>query len=184
MTILAAEPCLYPAELLNGFSQKTSDRRWWVLYTKARQEKAVARRMFAWEIPFYLPVLGKTTYCRGRKFLARIPLFSGYVFLYASDDERLQSLTTNRISRTLSVDDPHTLLHDLRQIQSLIISGAPLTLESRLPPGSRVRVRYGPLQGLEGTVLTRRGQTRLLVAVDFLKQGASVDIDDYMVEAL
>jgi len=59
-----------------------------------------------------------------------------------------------------------------------------MTLESRLEPGSRVKVRSGPLCGLEGTILNRRGQTRLLVAVDFLKQGASVDIHDYMVEAI
>jgi transcriptional antiterminator RfaH len=184
VAILAVEPSIYPAGLLNGFSQETSDRRWWVLYTKARQEKAVARRLFAWEIPFYLPVAVKTNYSRGRRFSSRVPLFAGYVFLYASDEERVQSLTTNRISRTLPVGAPMDLRDDLRQIESLIASGASLTLESRLQPGRRVKVRLGPLRGLEGTILNRRGQTRLLVAVDFLKQGASVDIDDYMVEAI
>jgi hypothetical protein len=57
-------------------------------------------------------------------------------------------------------------------------------MESRLAPGRRVRVRHGALAGLEGTVLLRRGRTRLLVAVDFLQQGASVDIEDYCLEAI
>jgi hypothetical protein len=40
------------------------------------------------------------------------------------------------------------------------------------------------LAGLEGTIITRRGQTRLLVHVDFLQQGASVEIDDLCVEPI
>ena len=38
------------------------------------------------------------------------------------------------------------------------------------------------MMGLEGTILSRRGDCRLLVAVNFLQQGASVAIDDCMLE--
>ena len=48
----------------------------------------------------------------------------------------------------------------------------------------RVRIRSGPLTGLEGLVIRRRGQDRLLVAVEFLQQGASVQIDDFEVERI
>jgi hypothetical protein len=37
---------------------------------------------------------------------------------------------------------------------------------------------------MEGSVLVRRGETRLLVAIDFLQRGASVAIEDYMLEPL
>jgi hypothetical protein len=40
------------------------------------------------------------------------------------------------------------------------------------------------LAGVEGTVLSRRGGTRLLVAVNFLQQGASVEIEDFLLEPL
>jgi hypothetical protein len=40
------------------------------------------------------------------------------------------------------------------------------------------------MRGLEGTVLMRRAQTRLLVSIDFLQQGASVAIEDYLLEPL
>jgi transcription antitermination factor NusG len=89
---------------------------------------------------------------------------------------------TNRISRVLTVCDPERLWADLRQISQLISANEPLTAEARLVPGDRVRVRYGPFEGLEGTVLRRGGRTRLLVSVDFLQQGASVEIDDFMLE--
>ena len=43
MPILAQEPCLYPETLLTWLQCEPADRHWWVLYTKARQEKALAR---------------------------------------------------------------------------------------------------------------------------------------------
>ena len=160
------------------------ERGWWVLYTKARQEKAVARELLGYEIPFYLPLVKKTMVYRRRRIVASIPLFAGYVFLYGSERERHRAWTTNRLSRVLTVADPDQLWCDLRQLRRLIAAGAPLTLESRLAPGNRVRVRRGPLVDMEGTVLSRRGQTRLMISVNFLQQGASVEIDDFLLEPL
>jgi transcriptional antiterminator RfaH len=84
----------------------------------------------------------------------------------------------------LLVEQPDQLVFDLRQFRRLIAANAPLTVESRLVPGRRVRVRQGAFAGVEGTVLKRRGETRLLVAINFLQQGASVEIDDFLLEPL
>jgi transcriptional antiterminator RfaH len=46
----------------------------------------------------------------------------------------------------------------------------------------RVRVRSGAFADFEGTIIRRAGETRLLVAVDFLQQGASVQLDDCQLE--
>ena len=37
---------------------------------------------------------------------------------------------------------------------------------------------------MEGVVIKRRGQDQLLVAVKFLQQGASVAIEDFLVEPM
>jgi len=184
MPILSKEPSLYPETLLDEEVEQPGDRHWWVLYTKARQEKATARQLLGFRVPFYLPLIQKEGITRGRKTRSYIPLFAGYVFLFGTEEERIRSLTTNRISRVLSVDDPEQFVHDLRQLRQLIASDAPLTVESRLVPGNRDRVKQGPFADLEGVVLTRRGKTRLLVAVDFLQQGASVEIDDFQLEPI
>ena len=184
MPILAQEPCLYPETLLTGLPSEMPGCQWWVLYTKARQEKAVARELLAYEVPFYLPIVKKTSVCRDRKVTSHVPLFPGYVFLFGSDDQRVQALTTNRISRVLPVYDPERLERDLRQIAQLIAAKMPLTVEARFVPGERVRVQHGPFEGLEGVVMRRHGQTRLLVTVNYLQRGASVEIDDFMLEPI
>ena len=60
----------------------------------------------------------------------------------------------------------------------------PNEFTDKLSPGQRVRVKAGALAGLEGTVIARRNTYRLLVAVNFLQQGVSVAIDDFMVEPI
>jgi transcription antitermination factor NusG len=83
----------------------------------------------------------------------------------------------------LAVPDQRQLRSDLRQLHHLIEIDAPLTVERRLEPGRRVRIKYGPMRGIEGVITQRRGgKRRLLVAVEFLQSGVSVEIDDFMVE--
>ncbi|MEN6450372.1 MAG: transcription termination/antitermination NusG family protein [Thermoguttaceae bacterium] len=184
MPILKEEPNLYPETLLDAEPAGDSPRRWLALYTKARQEKSLARELLRYQVPFYLPLVPKTSISRGRRRTSLSPLFGGYVFLYGSEEERLRTLATNRVSRVLSVEDPQQLIYDLRQLKQLISAGAPLTVESRLAPGRRVRVRHGAFAGVEGTVVKRRAETRLLVSITFLQQGASVEIDDFLLEPL
>jgi len=156
--------------------------RWWVLYTRSRQEKMIADRLASRHIPCYLPLVERVTTSGKRRFKFQIPVFSNYVFLFGGDEERQFSLETNRVSRILPVDDQHRLFSDLRNLWNLIRSGEQVTIESRLAPGQQVRIRRGPLEGIVGTIIKRRGKTRLLVSVDFMNQGASIAIEDHLVE--
>jgi len=182
MPILALETSIYPEDLLDDFTTEESDRCWWAIYTKARQEKAVARSLLAYEIPFYLPLVGKDQYIRGRRVRSHLPLFDGYLFLYGSDEDRVRTLTTNRISRILPVSEEEELVSDLGHLRDLIESDAPLTVERQLTRGDRVRVKSGALKGVEGEIIRRENGTRLLVAVNYMEQGVSIEIDDFMVE--
>ncbi len=184
MPILAAETSVFPDDLFEDWPSESPHRRWWVIYTMARQEKALSRQLLRYETPFYLPLVARDNLVRGRRVQSYVPVFGGYVFLFGTDDERIRALTTNRISRILPVRDQELLHHDLRQVRRLIECDAPLTIERRLSAGRRVRVKMGAMAGFEGTVISRRGAQRLLVTVNFLQQGVSVAIDDFMVEPI
>jgi transcription antitermination factor NusG len=184
MPTLASETSIFPDALLDDLAVTCDERKWWVIYTKARQEKALARNLLSQEIPFYLPLVEKTQYNRQRRSTSYLPVFPGYLFLFGTPNERVTSLTTNRISRILPVDDGERLLRDLSNVRQMIDAKLPLTIESRLTPGQKVRVKVGCLAGLEGTIIARRKKHHLLVAVQYLQQGVSVQIEDFMVEPI
>jgi transcription antitermination factor NusG len=168
--------------LFESLPAEQPDRRWWAVYTQTRQEKALARQLLAYRIPYYLPLIPRNQLSRGRAVKSYIPLFPGYVFVYGCDDERVRAMTTNRVVTVLPVADQRQFYHDLAQIGRLIDSNAPLSVESRLSPGQKVRVKRGVLSGLEGVVTHRRGGSRLLVAVEMLRQGVSISIEDFVLE--
>ncbi len=177
---------IYPSDLLEESKSPDADTdcRWWTVYTKSRQEKALARDLFAREVPFYLPMIRKSHLSRGRRITTVLPLFAGYVFAYGTDEDRVLALKTNRISRVLPVENGDELRRDLLQVERLIEANAPISLESRLSCGQEVRVTSGPFRGLEGTVLCRRGGDRLLIKVNYLQQGVSLEINDFSVELI
>lgn len=185
MPILGKEQSRFPEDVLSeDYFLRVSQQghRWWALFTKARQEKALARDLGAMGVPYYLPLIQRPNLIRGRKVYSYNPLFPGYVFVFADDDGRVESLKTNRVCATLAVPDGRQLQTDLRQLDTLIELRIPLTVEERLAPGDRVCIRRGSLAGIEGVVLERRGRSRLLVAVHFLQSGVSLEIDDFLLE--
>ena len=84
----------------------------------------------------------------------------------------------------LPAPDSDGLRQDLIQLNRLIEADIPVTIESRLTPGQEVRVRRGALAGIHGVVVERRKKCRLLVSVQYLQSGVSLEIDDYMLEPL
>lgn len=159
-------------------------RRWWVVHTKSRQEKSVARDFLGRETPFYLPLIHKTGLHRGRKTTSYIPLFTGYLFMFGSETDRYLSMKTNRVAQFLPVADEGPFVHELRDVARLIECGTPLTVEARLQAGARVRIKSGALAGVEGTIIERRRKCRVMVAVNLIQRGVSVEIDDFLLEPL
>lgn len=179
MPILPAEPDRFPASLFDPQQSDAVSRNWWVLHTKPRQEKSLARQLSAAGVPFYLPCVSRRNRIRGRVLTSQVPLFTSYLFLLADRAERVNALTTDRVVHSLEVHDQTKLWTDLRQIEQLVATGAVVTPESQLTPGTPVEISTGPLEGLQGTIVRSASGRRFVVRVDFIQQGASVLLEDY-----
>jgi hypothetical protein len=185
MPILAAEPSLFPDTLFSDVGDAEAVPDWLVIYTRARAEKALARRLLSRRVGFFLPLHERRWLSpAGRTRCSFLPLFPGYLFLHGATDARYHALETGLVSRCLSVADQRRLHRDLARVHRLICSGAPLLPEERLEPGSLVEFVFGSLAGLQGKVIRRGKQLRLVVEVELLQRGVSVEIDSHMVQAL
>ncbi len=182
MPILKSEPDCYPDNLLDKQAESTP---WWACYTRARQEKQLMRNLLKAEIGFYAPIISRRYRSpAGRVRESYLPLFANYVFVCGGEMARYTAVCSGCVSRTIAVPYPDLLVEDLRQLQQLIRTGAPLSPEERIDSGDRVRVKNGQFAGFEGTVLRRQQQTCLIVEVRFMNQGASVVLDDCQLEVL
>ncbi len=192
MPILPKQRDLFPDDLLDGGEVDplakgvaAEGARWLAFYTLARREKDLMRRLEAAAVPFYSPLVKRRIHTAGGRVRhSFVPLFAGYVFAPVDDEQRRDVLATNTVARWISVDDERMLVDDLRAIKRLIDSERPLTPEARMEPGQAVRVKSGPLRGVEGVVIKRRGSERLVVAVRLLNQGVSIELEDVDLERM
>ena len=173
-------PSLYPEEaqfaLLDGL--------WRVAHTKPRQEKALARDLLRSSIPYFLPMYEARRRSRGRSWKAVLPLFPGYLFFCGDENDRLKVLETGRIAKLIPVRDQAGLVAELSSLRRVMEVGLGVDPYPALKTKNRCRVRSGPLQGMEGQVVRRKGKARFIVTISILGQGASVEIDGSELEPL
>ena len=189
MPLLAKETYLFPPDLLGSDDQfrpsaLEDDRPWWTLYTLARNEKSLMRKLLIEERRFYCPVIAKRRRIGSSVRTSYQPLFPSYVFLQGGEEDRHRAVCTGLVSRCLPIMERRRFVEQMRSIQLMIDSGLPLEPELRLRVGARVRVTSGPLKGLAGQIVKSRGQRRFIVTVEFLQQGASTVLDDWELEQI
>ena len=185
MPLLPLEPFVYPPDLLTTLGQTPeATASWWVLHTRPRAEKVLARKLLALRHDFFLPLYQKKLRIRGRPLTSYVPLFPSYVFLQGDETARLEALRTNQIIRVLPVPEGERLRADLAKIYQLMECGAPVAPEDRLQPGMAVVLTSGPLTGIEGKIIRRNRHLRFVIEVDFIQRGASVEVEGWMLQPL
>jgi transcriptional antiterminator RfaH len=185
MPLLEAEPCLYPDTLFaDPTLTEASAGRWWVLYTRARMEKSLARQLRAKGVVFYLPLYRQTWKANGRTRSSYLPLFSGYVFLHGDESARVAALETNLLCATLPVADQQRLYGDLTRVERLLGGAVAVTPEDGLCPGTAVEVTAGAFKGLRGKVVRRGDRARFVVEVEFLRRGVSIEAEGWALRPL
>jgi len=184
MPIRKPQPNIYPESLID-MVRPSADRHWWVLYTMTRREKDLMRQLKARGVAYYGAVYEKKTRSpKGRVRTSLVPLFPSYVFLFGDDNERRTALRTNCVAHTDPVPIAVPFTEELQQIDKLLRSGLPITPEARLEPAETVFVNSGSFKGLIGTLIRREKENRLVVAVSFLQKGASIELNDFEVDAI
>lgn len=157
---------------------------WMVLHTRARQEKAVAELLGGMGVERFLPLVRVRRSYGHRKRESQVPLFPSYVFARCVPESAWRVHDTGRVCQVIEISDQARFADEIGQIRAAIEADVCFDPHPYLAIGRRVRVRRGPLRGVEGVVEIKRRPDRLVLQVHTLGQSASVEIDADELEAL
>ena len=73
---------------------------------------------------------------------------------------------------------------EINAIQQVVNSGFRLEPHPFLKIGERVKIKRGPLAGLQGLLVRQRNIYRLVLSVEMLGRAAAVEVDSFLVERL
>jgi transcription antitermination factor NusG len=177
MPLLPPETTLFPSDLLERPGNPDSSARWWVIHTRPRAEKGLARKLLALGLAFYLPTRDQSWYSNGRGFVSHLPLFPGYIFFHGRPEDRGNVLSTRLVANFLPVPAQDELTEDLQRVCRILSAGLPVEHRAALPPGTPVVVVDGVLEGLTGTVVRYGRQAGVFIQVRMIGQGVLVELD-------
>jgi len=153
-----------------------SEVRWFVAHAKPRREKKLVEYCQRQGIAATLPCYNSAHKYRGKTVVFQKPLFPGYVFLQLVSDQKDSVRQSDHVANLLDVFDQETFYQQLKDILLALDTDLDVRLAPAIGEGMRVRIRSGPLQGMEGWVEQRYGMTTVLLRLDFINQAAAVKV--------
>ena len=154
-----------------------SELRWFVAHTKPRREKKLVEHCRRHCLAATLPCYSSAHKYRGKTVVFQKPLFPGYVFLQLEPGQEPSVHQSDHVANLLDVFDQETFQRQLQDILLALDAKVGVRLAPAIGAGMRVRIKAGPLQGIEGWVEQRYGMTTVLLRLDFINQAAAVKID-------
>jgi transcription antitermination factor NusG len=162
------------------FSQSAyDDVRWYAAYTRANHEKRVAEQLCIREVENYLPVYTSVRQWKDRKLKLDLPLFAGYVFVRLALRDRGLVQQVPGVAWLVGFSGHPSALPDeeIEMLRSGLSSGLRAEPHAYLTVGRRVRLKSGPLAGMQGILLRRKGSFRVVISIDLIQRAVVVDAD-------
>lgn len=152
--------------------------RWYAAYTCAHHEKRVSKQLQDRDIDSFLPLYHSIRRWKDRRKELELPLFPGYVFVHLASDDRLRVLQVPGVVRFVSFSGRPAAL-DNGEIESLkngIANGIHAEPHPYLKVGRRVRVKHGPLAGMEGILVRKKDRFRVVISLDLIMRSVVAEV--------
>ena len=131
-------------------------------------------------ISCFLPLYRSVRRWKDRRKELELALFPGYVFVRIEPQTRLRVLNLPGVVRMVTFNGQPAALPEA-EIESLrrgLAGRARMAPHPYLQMGRRVRLRSGPMAGLEGTLSRRKEGLRLVVSIEMLMRAVAVEVDE------
>jgi transcription antitermination factor NusG len=108
------------------------------------------------------------------------------VFVRIPLKERLQVLEVPGVVRLVGFSGSPAPLPeaDIEIMRDAFRKGVEVEPHPYLKAGAKVRIKSGPMAGLQGILLRRKGKPRVVVSVDLIMRSIAIDVDASQVEPI
>ena len=167
------------AQGCSAASNPQESPRWFAAYTVPRHEKRIAEHFSVRQIEHFLPLYHVQRRWRdGSKVTLQLPLFPNYIFARFDHSHRIRVLETPSVVSIVGYGReqspvPDSYVASLREGMRLHkIEPHPF-----LVAGEKVRITAGPMAGLEGVLLRKKNNVRVVLTLELIMQSVAVEVD-------
>lgn len=154
--------------------------QWYAAYTRARHEKAISVQLTQMGVEQFLPLYESVHQWKDRKVRVQLPLFPSYIFVYLPLRDELSVLQIPGIVRLVSFNGHPVVLpeFEILALRKGLSSGLSVKPHPylNLAVGRFVKVKSGPLSGLTGRLIRRKGDCRIVISIESIMRSISAEI--------
>jgi transcription antitermination factor NusG len=168
-----------PSPWWSGPPEDYCQPRWYAAYTSANHDKRVAAQLEVRAVEHFLPSYASVRQWKDRRVTLQLPLFPGYVFVRMALRNRLQVLQIPGVAKLVGFGTTPTPLpqEEIDALRAGLAHGVKVEPHPYLNVGRRVRVKYGPLAGMQGILLRWKGNWRVVLSLELIQRSVAVDVD-------
>ena len=167
-------------------SQPIDSTAWYAVRTRSRHEATARGHIAGRGIEAFFPTMPKWSRWKDRKKRVDWPLFPGYGFARFSREHVRQVVTCPGVVGIVSVEGEPVPVpaSEIDAVRTLVESDLRFDSCPFLTEGMRVEVTHGALKGVRGRLVRKGAHARLVLSVDLIGQGVTLDVDAADVKAL
>jgi transcription antitermination factor NusG len=157
---------------------------WYALHTRSRHEKRIAERLGSQALETFLPVHHtKHIWKNGVHAEVDLPMFPCYLFARASIHNRVRLLQQPGVLGFAASTSRPTIIPD-EEISVLRVAINSLNAEPHpyLRNGDEVRIVAGPLAGMEGILMRRKQEYRVVLSIEAIMRSIVVEVSEFEIE--
>jgi transcription antitermination factor NusG len=157
---------------------------WLAIHTRHQHESLAARSLACKGFEVFLPQYASVRQWSDRTRELSAPLFPGYVFLRGELEHQFRILTTPGVLGWVAFAGVPAIIPDaeIEAVRQTLARRVHVEPYPFLKCGDWVRVKAGPLEGIEGILVRNKKQFRLVLSVQLLQKSAAVEVDAWAVE--
>lgn len=156
----------------------TPARVWLAAYTTPRHEKSVVRHLEVRDVEYFLPLYkAERKWKNGCKVEVQFPIFPNYVFVHVDRKMSQRVLDAPGVVAFAGSSRLPALVPDC-DIEWLR-NELPLRKYEPHPYlviGSRVRIKSGPMAGMNGVLTRKKSGLRVVLSIDLIRQSVAVEV--------
>jgi transcriptional antiterminator RfaH len=164
--------------MLDKTTKNQNDQAWYALYTKPRSEFKAAEQIGAAGVRYYLPTITEVRQWSDRKKKITEPVLRGYIFIFATEKERIISLEQYSVVRCITEHGRPAKIPEwqIQNLKSMLSHEVNFEIVDRLFPGAKVRIKEGPFEGIIGTIIDTENGKDIAISIDLLNRSVTTHL--------
>ncbi|HEX3083983.1 MAG TPA: UpxY family transcription antiterminator [Pyrinomonadaceae bacterium] len=161
-----------------GLKDLVTKKGWFAVFTTSRHEKRVEEHFRVREIESFLPLYRmRRQWKDGSKGIVQFPLFQNYIFVHIERNRRVPVLEVPGVLSIVgdgreSMSVPESYIHCLQEG----LQQGKIEPHSYLTNGRRVRIRSGVMAGMEGILLRKKNDFRVVLTLQMIMKSVKVEV--------